>query len=261
MLWQSGLLVYLCGRLLPLLGGLFADCSFEIFEGVIILRVTKPIVVTLWGDFALFTRLECKVERMTYPVPTPSAIRGVLSAIYSKPVEFYWQVDKIEVLRPIKYASCMRNEVKNKMGRLSEKDPLRACIYIEDSRTQRQSIVLKDVKYRVTAHMVLRDDFQGTPAQLYKQFERRCSVGQCFMQPCLGTREFVCYYEWGSDEELPIDESLDIGYMVYDVFDLDNHSVHSGPSVSLFYGRMERGVVEVPEFHSPQVLRPGKEAR
>ena len=48
------------------------------------------IIVDVWGDFACFSRPESKVERLTYPVPTPSAMRGVLSAIYSKPNEFYW---------------------------------------------------------------------------------------------------------------------------------------------------------------------------
>ena len=59
--------------------------------------------IEIWGEFALWTRPESKVERMTYAVPTPGAIRGVLSSIYSKPPEFYWQVQKIEVLSPIHF--------------------------------------------------------------------------------------------------------------------------------------------------------------
>ena len=72
----------------------------------------KEIVIDVWGDFACFSRPESKVERLTYPVPTPSAMRGLLSAIYSKPNEFYWQITKIEVLNKPAYISFKRNEVK-----------------------------------------------------------------------------------------------------------------------------------------------------
>ena len=73
----------------------------------------NEIKIEVWGDFACFSRPESKVERLTYPVMTPSAARGILSAIYSKPPEFYWQIRRIEVLKPIKYLSFKRNEVIN----------------------------------------------------------------------------------------------------------------------------------------------------
>ena len=108
----------------------------------------NPVVsMEVWGDLACWTRPESKVERLTYPVPTPSGMRGVLSAIYSKPKEFYWQVRRIEVLKPIQYTSFRRNEVKSKMGRGES-------LCIEDDRTQRQSIMLKDVRYRITAELM-----------------------------------------------------------------------------------------------------------
>src|SRR4029078_11806935 len=71
----------------------------------------KPTVsIRVWGDFACFTRPEMKVERVSYPVPTPSAARGVLEAIFWKP-EFVWSVREIAVLTPIPYFSILRNEV------------------------------------------------------------------------------------------------------------------------------------------------------
>lgn len=79
----------------------------------------RDISLEVWGDFACFSRPECKVERLSYPIITPSAARGILSAIYSKPVEFYWQVKRIEVLKPIKYISFKRNEVVN--SKISDK--------------------------------------------------------------------------------------------------------------------------------------------
>ena len=70
-------------------------------------------VVEVWGDFACFTRPEAKVERLSYPVITPSSARGVLDAIYAKPIEFSWRIEKIEVLKPIQYIALRRNEVKD----------------------------------------------------------------------------------------------------------------------------------------------------
>lgn len=101
------------------------------------------IVLEVWGDFACFARPESKVERLTYPVPTPSSVRGILSSVYSKPREFMWQVNRIEVLNPIRYISFKRNEVKSKV----RDKP----IFTDDDRTQRQTVALRDVRYRFAA--------------------------------------------------------------------------------------------------------------
>lgn len=218
------------------------------------------VTITVWGDFALFSRPESKVERMTYPVPTPSAVRGILASIYSKPKEFYWQVEKIEVLKQIRYATFKRNELKSKMPRIPQANPMKACLDIEEERTQRQSVVLRDVRYRLTARIVPRPDFPGTASQLYNQFERRVKRGQMFLQPSMGTREFPAYFEWGSTEERPIEEDLDLGLMVYDVFDLNQWEVgkKAEPHISLYHAKMEQGIIHVPPYESPLVLKPGK---
>lgn len=218
----------------------------------------QQVTITIWGGFALWSRPESKVERMTYPVPTPSGIRGVLASIYSKPAEFYWQVDQIEVLNPIQYTTFKRNEVKSKLSRIPADDPNRACIEIEENRTQRQAVVLKDVRYRITAEIVPRPDFGKPIAQLYSQFERRVKHGQMFMQPCMGTREFPAYFEWGSTGEIPIKQDMNLGLMVYDVFDLSEWKVgkQANPSVSLYRAQMKSGVIQVPQFDSPLVLKP-----
>jgi CRISPR-associated protein Cas5d len=126
-----------------------------------------------------------------------------------------------------------------------------------EHRTQRQSVVLKDVRYRITAEIIKRDSFRGSLEQLYEQAQRRIDGGKCFYQPSLGLREFVCYFDNPSDIK-PIEESLDLGFMLYDVFDLHKFEVtkKAEPYVSLFHARMENGVVEVPEFDSELVLKP-----
>ena len=211
----------------------------------------NEITIEVWGDFACWTMPAAKVERLTYPFPTPSAARGILSAIYSKPAEFYWQVNRIEVLAPIRYISFKRNEVKSKT---SDK-----YLYTDEERTQRQTVALRDVRYRIAASIVPRSDFRGSEAQLVDQALRRIRGGKAFMQPSLGQKEFVAYFEESDNTRPPIEDSLDAGLMVYDVFDLHDASVRkkTQPRLSLFHAVMEHGVIRVPPYDSPEVLKGG----
>jgi CRISPR-associated protein Cas5d len=208
----------------------------------------------VWGDFACFSQPTAKVERLSYPFPTPSAARGILSAIYSKPVEFYWQVNRIEVLNPIQYISFKRNEVKCTVSG-------RDFISTEDERTQRQTVALKDVRYRIAAAIIPRPNFQGNEKGLYRQAMCRIQTGKCYFQPSLGIREFVAYFEEyqpSPDKKQPISDTLDGGLMVYDVFDFI-HDIQvqkkMKPALSLFHAVMEQGVIQVPPYESPEVLK------
>ena len=214
----------------------------------------REIVLEVWGDFALFSEPAAKVERMTYPFMTPSAARGLLSSIYSKPKEFYWQVNRIEVLRPIQYISFKRNEVK---CTVSEKP-----IFTDEERTQRQSVALKDVRYRIAASIIPRPDFAGKETQLYEQALRRIRAGKCYVQPSLGLKEFVAYFEEYDPTvhtDRPIEDSMDIGLMVYDIFDLHDCSVQKKTSfqLSLFHAVMDHGVIQIPPYDSPDILKGG----
>lgn len=209
------------------------------------------ISIEVWGDLACFSPPYAKVERLTYPFPTPSAARGILSAIYAKPVEFYWQITRIEVLNPIRYISFKRNEVKCTVS----KEP----IVCEDERTQRQTVALRDVRYRIFADIVPRKEFTGTEIQLYEQAMRRIRAGKCYYQPGFGCREFTAYFEDSDGVRPPIAESLDAGLMVYDIFDLHDSSVRkkTKPKLSLFHAVMENGVIRIPPYDSPEVIRGG----
>ena len=153
----------------------------------------EEIILEVWGDFACFSDpAGGKVERLSYPFPTPSAVRGILSAIYSKPPEFFWQINRIEVLNPIRYISFKRNEIKSTV----RDKP----IYTDEDRTQRQT-------------------FSGTAEQLCRQALRRIRNGKTYFQPSLGLREFVAYFEESDGIKEPIPVDMDAGLMVYDVFD------------------------------------------
>lgn len=208
----------------------------------------------VWGDFACFADPASKVERLTYPVPTPSAVRGIFSSVYSKPKEFYWQPTRVEVLNPISYISFKRNELKSTA---SGKDHIIA----DEDRTQRQTVALQNVRYRLAASIVPRPAFRGKETQLYEQALRRIRGGKCYMQPCFGHREFVAYFQEycpQPGEQRPIDQSMDLGLMVYDVFDFVNDmevSKKTKPALSLFRGEMNHGVIIVPPYESAAVLK------
>ena len=211
----------------------------------------KEITIEVWGDFACFSMPFAKVERLTYPFPTPSAARGVLSAIYMKPKEFRWQINRIEVLSPIRYISFKRNEVKC----TASLEP----ISTDEERTQRQTVALRDVCYRIAVSIVPRPAFAGRETQLYEQALRRIRGGKCYFQPSLGLREFACYFEESDGTRPPIQQSMDAGMMVYDLFGPEDVKVTEKTQIrmSLFRAVMENGVIQVPPYESPEVLKGG----
>ncbi len=240
----------------------------------------KDQVLEVWGELACFTRPEMKVERFSYPVITPSAARGIYDAIYCKPskdgkaAEFRWQITKIEILKPIKYISLRRNEVKDKasvnliarsMERKEPPEPIWAdgtrelLGTDEKGRTQRQTMALKDVRYRIHAHIKPFNGFKDRIQAMEAQFRRRAAAGKCIYQPYLGCREFPAYFELiepgtPSPATQPID--LDIGWMLYDVFDLSRPGTnYDEPSISIFRAIVKNGVLDVPEYDDPAVQK------
>ncbi|HHX03805.1 MAG TPA: type I-C CRISPR-associated protein Cas5 [Tissierellia bacterium] len=198
----------------------------------------------VWGDYACFTRPEMKVERVSYDVITPSAARAIFEAILWKPA-IKWNITKIEVMNPIKWASIRRNEVGWVGGRPTQ-DQLKGHptnpmgVYIEDRRQQRAGLILKDVRYRLYGYFDYlgeadnsETDAEGGMAKFAAMFQRRARKGQCFHRPYLGCREFSCHFKLieNDDENLPIDESRDLGFMLYDM-DFERDSKNPPP---LFY--------------------------
>jgi CRISPR-associated protein Cas5d len=243
----------------------------------------------VWGDLACFTP-EMKVERFSYPVITPSAARGVFDAIYwdgkrdrekigNKVREFirpyfYWQITRIEVLEMPRFIALRRNEVKGKvpgaamlnawMSGNKSPEPLWADGDDETTgRTQRQTMALKNVRYRLTARIVPRATHKHELGKLNACFLRRAKQGKCFQQPYFGCREFPAFFEYIEPDvstvtPVPLDQHL--GWMLYDVFDLANEApgLDGTPFISVFDASIKRGVLEVPEFMSAVVRKPGR---
>lgn len=200
------------------------------------------ISLRISGSFACFTRPEHKAERVSYDVITPTAARGILDSILWRPA-IRWHVTRITILRPIRFQSVRRNELKGvlTLRDLRGKSPL---VCIEDERIQRSSLVLKDVAYRIDAYCQLTDRAgpNDNISKFVAMFERRLRRGQCFAQPYLGCREFSANFEEAIPGEVPIDQSLDLGWMLHDI-----DYAEAEPRALYFRATMERGVIQVPE--------------
>ncbi len=180
------------------------------------------------GDYALFTHNAMKVERVSYDVPTVSALEGLIKSIYWKPA-ISIRIDRIVVFNPIRFINVRRNELKSKLSFSSVKSQMkgigRAEIFASEERTQRAGMILKDVKYGIEFHFELtglRSDHEDESEEKhYNIMLRRLKNGQCFRQPCLGCREFgVKRIQLVDEFDLSqVDESLkgdiDLGYMLY----------------------------------------------
>lgn len=216
------------------------------------------VALRVWGNLALFTRPEMKVERVSYDVITPSAARGILEAVYWKP-EIRWVVDRLRVLRPIRFTSLRRNEVGAKISARTAEAAMREGrgnigLYVEVERQQRAALLLRDVAYVIEAHF---DIIGGEPneGKHLDQFNRRARTGQCYTRPYLGCREFAADFEL-VEKDAPIptaDASLrgtrDLRWMLHDI-DFKN-----GREPKFFHAVMTDGAIDVPRFDAPEVRR------
>jgi len=213
------------------------------------------IKVRVKGDYALFTRPEMKVERVSYDVPTPSAVRGILESIYWKPA-ITWIIDKIHVLNPIQVTNIRRNEVSDKVSTSTAKSIMSGNekpFYLDvlSSRQQRASLVLKDVDYIIEAHFEILPDKAGeddTPEKHYNMILRRLRKGQHYHQPCLGTREFPANVELFEDGALPKSQLTgiqDLGWMLYEMDFTDPDNI----TPIFFRATMVDGVIDLRDVH------------
>lgn len=213
----------------------------------------------VFGDYACFTRPEMKAERVSYDVPTPSALRGILEAVHWKPA-IVWRIDAVHVMKPVRFESIRRNELGNKIpvssviAAMKRGTPLQS--HIEEDRQQRAALVLKDVEYCIEAHFVLTDKAgpDDHPGKHLDIFNRRLRKGQVWQRPCLGCREFPAHIEPleaipGTPLAYSPDGERDLGWMLYDM----DYSSDGGPM--FFHATLHKGVMKVPPPDSPEVRR------
>lgn len=200
-----------------------------------------------FGPLACFTRPELKVERVSYPVMTPSAARGLLEAVLWKPA-ISWRIERIRVLAPIRFLAFRRNEVNSKAvapaGAVIASGGVAPVLLADEDRAQRNTVALRDVDYVIEAHFELTER-AGQDDNLNKfadMFRRRVAKGQHYHQPYFGCRECIAHVVSGDDAPAPIALSQDLGIMLWDI----EYSPSRNRPV-FFRARLCDGVLEVPQ--------------
>jgi len=226
------------------------------------------------GDYACFTRPEMKVERVSYDVPTPGALEGMLKSIYWKPAIRY-VIDKIIVFNPIDFINIRRNEVKNKISYQSVKSQMNGkggspCIYTSEIRSQRSALVLKNVKYGIGFHFELTgirsEEETNAEDKHFSIIKRRLEKGQYFRTPCLGCSEFpvksiTLVDEFDMDlvnSSIQKSGDIDLGFMSYQVKfadggqpvnnNWDNPRFSDKASTVYYRPHMVDGVIDVAKY-------------
>ena len=217
------------------------------------------IRVEVWGDYALFSRPEMKVERVSYDVITPSAARGLLESIYWHP-GLSWKIDRIYVCNPIRFTNIRRNEVKDVASGSSVKSVMKSGkgeIYIATSESiqQRAAMVLKDVRYVIEAHFDMTDNAAASdnPGKFQDIMKRRLERGQFYSMPYMGTREFPAHFKpCGAIPECPeeLKGTRDLGWMLLDMDYADRSDIQP----RFFRATMTDGAIDVPALDSAEVV-------
>ena len=207
------------------------------------------VKMEVWGEMACFTRPEMKTERVSYDVPTPSAARGIIESAYWHP-GIEWHVDRIWVLNPIQFMNVRRNEVKSKILASSVMQEAKggkagAIITTQDIQ-QRAAMVLKNVHYVIEAHFDMTDKANPSdnPGKFQDIVKRRLRRGACYSTPYLGCREYTAHFRlWEGEEIHAIDETRDLGYMLYDMDYSDPDNIQP----MFFRAKMEHGCIDLTE--------------
>ena len=202
----------------------------------------------VWGDYALFTRPEMKVERVSYDIPTPSAARGMLEAVYYPP-GLTWKIDRIHILNPIRFTNLRRNEVDTKilasdLRSAAQGGAKELYLATSDHIQQRAAMMLKDVHYVIEAHFDMTEHAapSDNPGKFQDIIKRRLRRGQAFAQPYLGCRECTAHFSLWEGGEIPtIPETRDLGWMLYDM----DYSRPENITPMFFRAQMVNGVVDV----------------
>lgn len=209
------------------------------------------VKVRVWGDYALFSRPEMKVERCSYDVMTPSAARGILEAVYWHP-GMKWVIDRIYVVKPIQFTSIRRNEVKSKISAnnvLSAYNGALKPLYISSKAeiVQRASLLLCDVEYVIEAHFEMTEQANETdnPGKFKDIIMRRLCRGECYHTPYFGCREFPVNFCLCEEDAIVTAydgvEEKDLGYMLFDM----DYSDRANIQPMFFRAVMKNGVLDL----------------
>jgi CRISPR-associated protein Cas5d len=196
----------------------------------------------VWGDYACFTRPEFKSERVSYPLITPSAARGILEAIFWKP-EFTWVIKKIEVVHTGEWIQIKRNEITDRQTNTKKIE------ITEKERVQRNALLLKNVAYNIYGEICVKPDIKDPAKKWQEQFMRRIQKGQCYHRPYLGTRECVAEFREVFSTDTPTLWTKDLGFILHDI------DYQQSPPIPLFMSaKIVDGILDIPAFAQNNTL-------
>jgi len=200
------------------------------------------------GDFALFTDPNTKADPVSYPVPTQSALLGLLSTLFWKP-QIIYEVDAVGVEKPIQYFPFSVNGYKDK----AKKDQRQFLGKMSKRVTIHRSVLL-DVSYLVSFRLRLNpdaiDEDRREECDLKKYYGMlKEAVNRGFGlnrgQPYLGISDFYARVEWVPYKTLLEskwdDQEFDLPEMFY------NWDYAGEGSPKYFKPFMENGWVRYPQ--------------
>lgn len=198
-----------------------------------------------WGPRACFSMPELKTERYSYDIPTPSALRGMISAIYWHP-SIEWKINKIYILNPIRSERIKRNEIGKTIPLINNAETAFSSVIIANQHIQQRAArILRDVHYVVSASFIMTDKAypEDNPDKISAIVNRRLEHGSCFTQPYFGCREFSsAFRKWPEKEPIKtISDNRDFGLMLYDL----DYSNPSDIRPMYYHAIMKNGIVDV----------------
>lgn len=217
------------------------------------------ILLEVWGEAALFTRPEMKVERVSYDIITPSAARGIMESIFWHP-GLRWVIDRIYVCAPIRFMNLRRNEVKSTISNrnvrtVMERGKGELFLSTSDDIQQRASLLLTNVHYIIKAHFEMTENAapSDNPGKFQDITKRRIQKGQFYSEPYFGCREFPVQFRMcNSVPKCPpeLEGDRDLGYMLYDMDYSDPNDIRP----LFFRAKLHNGILDVPPRDSAEVI-------
>jgi len=201
----------------------------------------------LYGDYALFTNPLTRMggEKSTYPVPTYSALQGIVESIYWKP-SLIMVIDSVRVMKPIQMESKGIRPINYGGG-----------------NTLANYTYLRDVHYKVRAYFVFnphRPDLKHDHnEEKHHNILKRSLKAGGRRDIFLGTRECQGYVEpTVFDEGVgAYDDSVDmhLGTMVHG-FDYPDETGKNEFNVRLWDPVMKNGVIKFIKPEQCAIVRP-----
>ena len=205
------------------------------------------------GPCACFTRPDMQTERISYDVPTPGALEGMLKSVYWKPAIRY-VIDQIIVFNTIMFQNVRRSSLAS-TGEPSEPG-------------RRSAMALRNVRYGISFHFEMTgiNDDAPNPSKQYNMILRRLRKGQCFRQPCFGLTDFPVTNlqlvdSFNLDEispEIRSQGDVDLGNMLYGLLFKESdrplgrdwsHADDPDRTTAIYYNpHMLDGVIDVQKY-------------